>query len=392
MLPVIRALALAFSAATLSSLVAADTPPEVVKLIEQLKDRDETVRLKAAKELGKLKEKAKDAIPALMAATADSDEDVRLVAGKALAIIKEASGKGAPGKGDAAKGDAKIVLLIKELQSKDAKVRIAAIAKLEELGEEAKPAGAALVEFGMLSNLKGVKEAAATTLEKIDPEPYKDIAILCFDTDFDKISKAFVKLGELGSDAKAAIPAMKRLYQKNTFEQKQADGRLVPVAIPVYILESMILTSPEDPSVCKLVTDAVCHTRAFMDRNGRIREVGGQSIMAVALLRTIKASDRDKAFALAQGAVGVTNSVDRNRLIEEISNLSAENKDKYQIYMGLLKVLKTDRATVIVKLGELGADAKGAIPALLSLKTDKEEAVRNAASAAIEAIKSGTKE
>ena len=62
-------------------------------LIKQLSDKDDLVRLKAAKELGKLKEKAKDAIPALKVAATDSDEDVREVAKKALAAIKEATEK-----------------------------------------------------------------------------------------------------------------------------------------------------------------------------------------------------------------------------------------------------------------------------------------------------------
>lgn len=62
-------------------------PPEVEALIKNLGDRDESVRLKAAKELGKLKEKAKDAVPALKVAAADPDEDVRAVAQKALVQI-----------------------------------------------------------------------------------------------------------------------------------------------------------------------------------------------------------------------------------------------------------------------------------------------------------------
>jgi HEAT repeat protein len=386
MLPVIRALALAFSVATLSSLVAADTPPEVAKLIEQLKDRDETVRLKAAKELGKLKEKAKDAIPALMAATADSDEDVRLVAGKALAIIKEASGKGAPGKGDAAKADAKVALLIKEMQSKDAKVRIAAIAKLEELGEEAKPAGVALVEFGMLSTLKGVKEAAAAALEKIDPVPYKHIATLCFDPDGDKIYLAVRELGKMGEEAKSALPAIRKLYITRTTPQRPGQR----VRVPVYILNAMSQIAPDDQSVGKLVLEAVGYTGWF--DIAQFGSAGDSAAASLQLIKSIKSSDKDKAAALANGAATVFHPEDRKAMIDEIGNLDIDNKSKLALYLGLLKSLKADRAIAIAKIGDLGADAKTALPVLLSLKTDKEEAVRSAASTAIEAIKSGTKE
>jgi len=55
----------------LAVLFCAPTTPiyadEVADFIIQLKDKDDTVRLKAAKELGKLKAKAKEAIPALTA-------------------------------------------------------------------------------------------------------------------------------------------------------------------------------------------------------------------------------------------------------------------------------------------------------------------------------------
>ncbi len=64
--------------------------PSVESLIKQLKDKDEVVRLKAAKELGKLGTDAKDAIPALTEALKDTDEDVRSVAKKAIALIKDA--------------------------------------------------------------------------------------------------------------------------------------------------------------------------------------------------------------------------------------------------------------------------------------------------------------
>jgi HEAT repeat protein len=57
------AVVLAFSC--LVSLVQAQVKEDVPALVKQLKDPDETLRLKAAKSLGKLGADAKDAIPAL---------------------------------------------------------------------------------------------------------------------------------------------------------------------------------------------------------------------------------------------------------------------------------------------------------------------------------------
>jgi hypothetical protein len=80
-----------FSAAFLP--VRAEAPPgnsDVKALIQQLKDANEAVRLKAAKELGKLGRQARDAIPALTEAMQDDDADVRSVAKQALAKIRDA--------------------------------------------------------------------------------------------------------------------------------------------------------------------------------------------------------------------------------------------------------------------------------------------------------------
>jgi hypothetical protein len=45
-----------------------------------------------------------------------------------------------------------------------------------------------------------------------------------------------------------------------------------------------------------------------------------------------------------------------------------------------------DRVLIIKELSKLGADAKAALPVLKALKSDKEQAVRDAATAAIAAI------
>lgn len=66
------------------------TAAEVEILIAELKDIDDTVRVKAAKILGRLKEKAAAAIPALTEAINDPDEDVQAIARKSLAAIIEA--------------------------------------------------------------------------------------------------------------------------------------------------------------------------------------------------------------------------------------------------------------------------------------------------------------
>jgi hypothetical protein len=79
-------------AVTTPALVRGQEPAgnavEVKVLIRQLKDRDEAVRLKAAKELGKLGRQTREAIAALTDALKDEDADVRHVAKQALEKIQ----------------------------------------------------------------------------------------------------------------------------------------------------------------------------------------------------------------------------------------------------------------------------------------------------------------
>jgi hypothetical protein len=65
----------------------------VTKLIEELKDKDEAIRLKAAKMLGRHGPAAKAALTALQdRAKNDPDEDVRRVAARAIAAISQGGG------------------------------------------------------------------------------------------------------------------------------------------------------------------------------------------------------------------------------------------------------------------------------------------------------------
>jgi ketosteroid isomerase-like protein len=67
--------------------------------------------------------------------------------------------------------------------------------------------------------------------------------------------------------------------------------------------------------------------------------------------------------------------------------LAVEYFDKDTALMGALKGGGKPRALIISEIGKLGADAKAALPLLMQLKTDPEEAVRNAVAEAIKAIK-----
>lgn len=84
----VRSLAGKTVAAARKTLAKAE--PSVQALIEELKDTDESARLRAAKKLAMLGKKATPALAALAEAVKDKDEDVARVAKSAVARIKAA--------------------------------------------------------------------------------------------------------------------------------------------------------------------------------------------------------------------------------------------------------------------------------------------------------------
>lgn len=106
----------------------ADPKEEVAALIKQLQDKDEVVRLKAAKSLEKMGADAKDAIPALTEAENDADDDVKSVARRAIGKIREAMSQSDK---DAVK--ALLAGLQKDVRSNDKDTQGQAVAGLAKL-------------------------------------------------------------------------------------------------------------------------------------------------------------------------------------------------------------------------------------------------------------------
>ena len=167
---------------------------------------------------------------------------------------------------------------------------------------------------------------------------YKEVLALLIDAEVGNKNKAIENLKRMGAQAKAAVPALK-WYHEHLIKV----GR----ATPANTLKALVTIAPEDVGVQQLVLNLV----------------GGP----------------DTALPGAFDARAI--------VIAHMHSLKIDNKQKYSALMSGLGASRNDRALIINDLAKLGTDAKAALPVLRNLKTDKEAAVREAASAAIEAIK-----
>jgi HEAT repeat protein len=256
----------------------------------------------------------------------------------------------------AADPDEKLAPLIKDLQGKDVKAKLGAVAKLEAMGADAFEAAPALVEHGVLSPNPKIRDAAIAAFEKIDPAVHKEVVTILVDQSIANRNRSVESHKTLGPKAAAALPVIK-VYHANLYQGlRQSGGKLVvqPAKVPrhsYHTLRAMVAIAPEDAATQTTV----------------LALVGGADELL----------PRDPTAGV----------VERSQVFTLMNAMKIENKQKYTALVAGLAASRTDRPAIIAEIGKLGADAKGAIPTLQQLKTDKDAAVRAAAASALEAIR-----
>ncbi len=183
-------------------------PATVEQLIQQLQASDEGIRLRAAKELGKLGAAATTAIPALQNALKDSDEDVRRVAANSLKVIQATQ---------LTASAEQVQRMIRDLQSADESVRLKAAKDLGKLGAAAAEAIPALQKI-LQDPDEDVRRVAANTIRMIQAKTGPSEAIQKLIQNLNNPDelvrlKAAKDLAKLGPAAKAALPALQKLLQ-----------------------------------------------------------------------------------------------------------------------------------------------------------------------------------
>jgi HEAT repeat protein len=311
-------------------------------LADQLHDPDTIVRLKAAKLLGDLGANGKDSLNALKkAAQDDPDSDVRLIAKQAIKKIESAL---------SSKNNTDIIdPLISGLRSGNNTSKAKALEKLKDLGPKAIGASESIINcLGSPSNL--IRGSALAALESVNPELSGPVVTILVDDDSRMRTKAVHQIQAMAEKGKPAASLLVYILTKG--EQK-TNQQFRGYVAGVDIINCLETIAPDMPDYC---ASLLLFAQQRVDGSGGVRI----DIYAV-----------------------------KKRVIQLIpKKVQAGLLDPKKATLSLIECMN-DRQTVVDAIhsaGILGSDAKAAITSLTQLKTNPSQAVREAASEALERI------
>jgi HEAT repeat protein len=307
-----------------------------------------------------------------------------------------------------AKADDDVEALIKQLQDKDAVVRLKAAKSLGSLGGKAKDALPALTE-ALKDKDPDVRAVARNAIDSIKAAPEKgnpkleEIAKDLRGKNAAARLKAATKLGEMGEAGKpiasALVEAMLDTYPRNRDKYFEALEKVDPESqklILVLLTENQpekkleaidgMENLGEDGKACIPVLVKFF----YLDKSGKLsRDLSFASKIVPVL---VKINPDDKAVAQAVlAAVSTQNRLPidsglRAKAIEAARDLKTDPK---VVAKALISALMDPmcRLAAVEALGSLGKDAREAVPVLTKLKFDMNKDVREAAITALDAIK-----
>jgi HEAT repeat protein len=318
-----------------------------------LKDEDRNLRLEAARALGKVGPKGRDAaFAALLEAQKDRDPEVSKAAAEALATM-----------GPGGAGDVPALRAALKEKAAPAEVRARAASSLGALGAGARDAVPDLAE-ALRSPDATVRRAAAAALNQIGPDA-KGAAIALEDALGDKDKEvrrsALEALGKLGADGKRASGEVSDLVADPDPETRKAAARVLAQIDPEAALSAF--------------------ARALFNPDEGVRLEAAEALLAIGAAAKPRVSDLiaavrgDKSPAVRLKAaralivIDPTSSAPVSALAEALSGTDAER-----------------RREAAEALATIGAVARDAVPALGGALKDKDAAVRKNAAVALSKV------
>jgi HEAT repeat protein len=312
------------------------------------------VRLACAEALGVLARNTPVVVEALTAAKTDDVERVREAARAALVKVlanPQENVKPARQPLDKETKD-KIEALVKGLKDKQAATRVKAAEGLAELGEKASGATSELVA-ALFDAAQPVRVVALDALKKVNPTLHGPVAALIepvTDQFFlrPEARSPFVaavrKLSDLRADARPAVPVLLHYWNGIAGLGVVRIGTdAVNEPYIVAVIEALTRIAPDDPTVKQALAACVLRGTETPSRAAAVKALvaGKDAKVSVPVLAQVARADQDVAM----------------------------------------------RLLAVQSLGEIGADAKAAVPVIEAAKTDADGKVREAARKALEQIK-----
>lgn len=350
----------------LQPLEADSRPKRIQVLLARLDDKNSRIRAQAIEELGNMGSAAKETVARLGMALHDLDADVRKKATRALAQI----------------GPAAVGVLIEEVKNPACRQLAATVRGLAVIGPEATDAVGPLTDC-LKHKDSHVRATTAYALGEIGPAAAKastTLALLLDDPSAEVRKQAWTALAQVGAPA---LPGLQGALKSPKAGIRQAAADLialmktdareaVPDLLPLLrdkhnaVRRSAALalgaigkdardaigplsdmTSDSDPSIRAVAAEA-------------LGDIGPEALPAVAtLIHLFKDSMVPVRFQAARAIVKIGPSA-LNALINAIAN---ENQSV--------------RLSAIFTLGELGPDARDAVPLLLEQRKDFQPMIRS---------------
>jgi HEAT repeat protein len=230
------------------------------------------------------------------------------------------------------------------------------------LKERARPAARALCE-ATVDPSEAVRRAALEALEKVHPELYKRVVVLLVDANPHNHTQASGALRGMGKDAEAATPVLLAHLRLHSGPPRPNQDTIFGLKYPYADsaradIGALAKLAPTDPEVIKLLMDLSEHLPANNPFYG-----GQVQLSAVEALREIGKNYPEQRKRIVPALIAAAGEEDRRRGFGAQQSLAA-----------------------IRALGDFGPDARAAVPALKKLKLHPEDAIRQAASSALEKI------
>jgi HEAT repeat protein len=326
----------------------------VPALIAALKHDEARVRSEAAEDLGQLGPEAKPAVPALRKALDDEEGFVRVFAAEALGPIDPDNKRTLPA-------------LLQAAASKQAGVRAAAVAALVAIGPPARRAVPQLVVLLREDGDAYTRAVSAFALGRLAPEsddpdrPRREVVaalVKALRQDRDKSVRkwAVAALLKFGPDAKPALADLRAALKDKSIEVAAEATNVLARLGPDGSAALVAALGEKECQVRGLVTD-------------RLGDLGPHSKdLMPALLKALESDDAGVRLGVAKALLRIDPDTGARVGVPVMARLAADKDYEY-------------RKCVIEDLGEIGAPARAAVPALIDVLKAKGKHRRVAADA-----------